>query len=193
LITGTELCNEASIVFDVNAPINTPRWCNTLDIAAPQSQVLTLATTQSSPTFAVQWTGEDLGSGIAAYSVFVSVNNGPVTPFQTDTISTSATFTGQAGKTYRFYSVARDAVGNAEDPPDVFDGSTTVTVATLVGDLNSDGAVNCGDLAVVRASFGKRTGQSAFDPRADVNSNGVVDVRDLSFVSRLVSPGTKCS
>ncbi|MFH0725325.1 MAG: choice-of-anchor Q domain-containing protein [Pseudomonadota bacterium] len=193
LTTGTGICNEASIVFDVNDPIITPRWCNALDNAKPQSQVLPLAASQSSPIFLVQWTGTDADSGVSAYSVFVSVDNGPFTPFQTDTLSTSATFTGQTGKTYRFYSVARDFVGNTEDPPALFDTGTTIAAAGNAGDLNNDGAVNCADLAIVKASFGKRTGQPGFDPRADVNKDGVVDIRDLSFVSRLLPAGTKCS
>jgi hypothetical protein len=61
------------------------------------------------------------------------------------------------------------------------------------GDLNGDGAVTCVDLAIVKDSFGKRTGQAKFDVRADVNKDGIVDIRDLSFVSRLLPTGTKCS
>jgi len=61
------------------------------------------------------------------------------------------------------------------------------------GDLNGDGIVNCADLMIAKASFGKRTGQAGFDARADVNKDGVVDIRDLSFVSRQIPIGTKCS
>jgi len=65
--------------------------------------------------------------------------------------------------------------------------------AGVPGDVNNDGVVNCTDLSIVKASFGKRTGQVGFDPRADVNKDGIVDIRDLSFVSRLLPAGTKCS
>ncbi len=71
--------------------------------------------------------------------------------------------------------------------------TATVTATTKPGDLNSDGSVTCADLAIVKASFGKRTGQLKFDIRADVNKDGIVDIRDLSYVSRLVPAGTKCS
>jgi hypothetical protein len=62
----------------------------------------------------------------------------------------------------------------------------------IPGDLNGDLVVNCLDALVVRGSFGKRTGQSGFDVRADVNRDGVVDVRDLAFVSQKLPAGTRC-
>jgi Ricin-type beta-trefoil lectin domain/Dockerin type I domain len=64
--------------------------------------------------------------------------------------------------------------------------------ADLPGDPNADGKVDCSDLAIVRGSFGKRTGQAGFDFRADVNSDGVVDVRDLAFVARKLPVGMPC-
>jgi hypothetical protein len=41
-------------------------------------------------------------------------------------------------------------------------------------------------------SFGKRTGQPGFDPRADVNHDGIVNVLDLTLVSQQLVPGIKC-
>jgi len=58
--------------------------------------------------------------------------------------------------------------------------------------LNGDGVVNCADMAIVKNSFGKKTGQLGFDPRADVNHDGVVNILDLSTVSRLLPAGTVC-
>jgi Dockerin type I domain len=60
------------------------------------------------------------------------------------------------------------------------------------GDLDFSAVVDCGDLAIVKASFGKRDGQVGFDPRADTNGDGVVDVRDLAFVARKLPAGTSC-
>jgi hypothetical protein len=59
-------------------------------------------------------------------------------------------------------------------------------------DLNGDGVVNCADLAIVKASFGRKSGQPGFDPRADVNGDGVVDVKDLAAVSQQLPAGTTC-
>ena len=39
----------------------------------------------------------------------------------------------------------------------------------------------------------KRTGQAGFDARADVVTDGVIDARDLNFVSRRVTQGTSCN
>ena len=59
-------------------------------------------------------------------------------------------------------------------------------------DVNGDGVVNCTDLTIVNASFGKRAGQAGFDPRADVNGDRIVNIVDLSTVSRALPVGTKC-
>src|SRR5262249_10856117 len=88
--TGTTIWNRASIVFDANAPIDTPQWCNTTDDTKPTSQVQPLAGTQTTPSFPVQWAGTDQGSGISDYSIFVSENGGPFTAFLSNTTETSA-------------------------------------------------------------------------------------------------------
>jgi len=84
-------------------------------------------------------------------------------------------------------------VGNVEDDRQIADATTKIIVAQgIPGDLDGDGAVDCGDIAIVKASFGKQQGQPGFDPRADVNSDGIIDVRDLAFVSQRLPVGTSC-
>src|SRR5581483_6959683 len=90
LATGTAICNQASIVFDANAPIPTPQWCNSIDSTPPSSQVLSLAANQTSTSFTVNWTGTDTGSDVADYTIFVSENGGPFSPFLSNTTDTSA-------------------------------------------------------------------------------------------------------
>jgi hypothetical protein len=68
----------------------------------------------------------------------------------------------------------------------------SISTAFNVADADENGQVNCADLAIVRASFGKRAGQLGFDPRADVNRDGIVNINDLSFVSRQLPAGTRC-
>jgi hypothetical protein len=70
--------------------------------------------------------------------------------------------------------------------------SVSINVVSLFGDLNANGSVGCDDLAIIKAAFGKRAGQTGFDPRADVNNDGVVNVLDLSAVARVVPAGTVC-
>ena len=65
-------------------------------------------------------------------------------------------------------------------------------MAAAPGDLNGDGAVNCADIDVVMASFGKTTGQPGYSPLADVNYVGVINVKDLSWVWQYLPPGTQC-
>lgn len=74
-----------------------------------------------------------------------------------------------------------------------FDVSNADFTIKVAGDLNGDGAVTCADVAIVRSSFGKRTGQPAFDARADIDKNGVVDVRDLAYVTQRLPAGTTCN
>ena len=81
-----------------------------------------------------------------------------------------------------------EAVGNV-----FFDVSDADFSLRLQGDLDSDGDVDCADLAIVKASFGKRTGQAGFDPRADVVKDGVVNARDLAYVSQRLPAGTVCN
>jgi len=70
--------------------------------------------------------------------------------------------------------------------------ATTQVPAQMAADVNGDGQINCADIAIVKASFGKRSGQTGFDARADVNHDGVVDVRDLAIVAQKLIPGTTC-
>jgi trimeric autotransporter adhesin len=80
-----------------------------------------------------------------------------------------------------------EAVGNV-----FFDVSNADFTIRLTGDANGDGAVNCLDIGVVRAALGKRTGQPGFNPAADFNNDGVIDIRDLSYVAQRLAAGTRC-
>jgi hypothetical protein len=129
--TGTQFANKASVVFDANAPIETPTWVNTLDVTPPTSKVYSLPATERAKdgkaTFKVSWAGSDNGSGIASYTVYVSDNDGPFKAWQTNTKLTSASYTGGADHSYGFYSIATDNVGNVEHAKDAAGTSTSVT------------------------------------------------------------------
>jgi len=64
--------------------------------------------------------------------------------------------------------------------------------AEVIGDASGDGVVNCADVAIVKASLGKRINQPGFDARADLNRDNVVDIRDLTSVIRLLPSGLVC-
>ncbi len=77
------------------------------------------------------------------------------------------------------------------------DGTTTSGIIEaleplILGDVDGDGTVTCSDASIVKAAFGRKAGDLGFDPRADVNNDGVVDIKDLAFVSQKLAAGTKC-
>jgi len=130
LATAAQITNQASIVFDVNAPIATPTTTNLVDATPPTSSMTALPASSAS-IFTVAWTGQDVGSGIADFDIYVSTDSGPWTPWLLDTTNTSALFAGIASKTYAFYSVAYDEVGNVQTAP-LIPGASTVVGGTVV-------------------------------------------------------------
>jgi uncharacterized repeat protein (TIGR01451 family) len=128
LATGATITNQAQVVFDVNAPINTPAVLNTIDAGPPTSTVLALPATETGPSFPVPWSGSSApgGSGIGSFDVYVADNGGAFTPWLTGTTATLATFTGQDGHSYAFYSVSTDNVGHVQPTPAAAQASTTV-------------------------------------------------------------------
>ena len=164
----------------------------TVPTLGPFSQVSPLPSNETVANFPVQWSGmPQSGLGIRDFNIYVSDNGGQFTVWLSQTTTTHSTFAGTAGHSYGFYSVARDNIGNYRNPKTAADATTYVASAGI-GDVNADGQVNCADLAVVKASFGKRSTQAGYDKRADVHHDGIVDVRDLSLVSQQLVPGTKC-
>jgi hypothetical protein len=145
LVSGDAIGNSANIVFDTNNPIVTDQHIVTLDLESPVSAVESLPPT--SPTsFVVSWSGTDADSGMQSYDVYASDDGGAFTIWQDNTTDTSAAFTGQAGHTYRFYSIATDIVGHEERPPVALDAETTVSANPWQNprtnlDVNDDGDV----------------------------------------------------
>ncbi|GAB6990355.1 beta-N-acetylglucosaminidase domain-containing protein [Paenibacillus pini] len=58
----------------------------------------------------------------------------------------------------------------------------------ISGDINKDGKVSIGDLAIIAANYGKNTQSSDWlqAKKADVNGDGVIDLNDLAFVARKI-------
>lgn len=133
----------ATITFDTNLPIVTAGWLNTIDNQRPSSQVAALATTQAKSVFPVSWGGNDGGhSGIRNFWVYVAEGDAPykdlVSPLS---IATSTQFSGTPGKTYSFFSLARDNVANEQLLSDI--QVVTTTILDGDGDGRADGEDNC--------------------------------------------------
>lgn len=135
--TNAVLKNKASIVFDANSPIVTNEFVNTLDLDQPQSQVYPLDATIDS-RFPLAWTGSDVGSGIASYSVYVMENDTALRPWKLNTTLKSAEFIGNVDSKYKFYSVATDNVSLKEAAPSQYDASTHITVDVKEFELKKD-------------------------------------------------------
>lgn len=103
-----------------------------VDTVPPSSSVEPLAAEQENLSFTVHWSGGDATSGVADFDVeYRDGTGGNWITWQSNTTSTSAIFTGQAGHTYYFRSLARDHAGNVEDwPPG--DGDTHTTLRARV-------------------------------------------------------------
>ncbi|MFZ4526019.1 MAG: CARDB domain-containing protein [Chlorobium sp.] len=136
--TGTVIDAKATIVFTTQEPIDTPAISNTLDTQAPESKVEAMASaTVESAQFLVRWSGSDVGSAIAGYTVYVADDGGTYTPWLENTTLTEATYAGQPGHTYAFYTVATDNAGNKEAAPDQVDLTIHVTEAAALSDTVS--------------------------------------------------------
>lgn len=127
-LQGRAIRNHASIVFDVNAPLITNEWFNTIDDSAPQGTMLPLQSMQPTTTFTIQWSGQDSGSGVKDYIVYVSKNNEPFQPWLYHTPHTEATFNGEPGSQYAFAVITRDVTDNLETGNLVAEATTQVLV-----------------------------------------------------------------
>lgn len=132
--SGTVISNKAKIFFDTNEPIVTPEWFNTVDDTKPTSHLLPLASTQRTADFSVNWTGADDESGISSYTVYVSEDGGPYRVWKQQTADTEGVFPGHDGKTYSFFSIARDLVGNLEESKTNAESTTTVRINIIEAD-----------------------------------------------------------
>jgi hypothetical protein len=159
-----------------------------IDDGAPTSSVAALPANEP-PTFTVSWSGSDpTGPGIASYSIYVSDNGGPFTVWQSATTQTSATYTGQVGHTYGFYSVATDTAGRVQSTPPQAQASTTVVQSpflpltlsgTVFQDINTNGVQDPGEPGIVGQTLfldldGSGTLQAS-DPTVTTDANGNYD------------------
>jgi hypothetical protein len=119
LVSGSVIQNQAVIQLDRQSPILTQPWSNRIDLLKPVSRIEAVPVVQQETRFTLRWSGNDDDSGIAHYTIYLSVDRGPFLPWLSETTTTSATYTGLLGHHYAFYSVAQDRVGNVEEPPPI--------------------------------------------------------------------------
>jgi hypothetical protein len=135
------LANRASIYFDFNEAIVTNTVINTIDNDLPQSQVIALADTQQTLTFPVSWSGSDVGSGIRHYDLYFRENGGNWGLAAEQISDTVVDFTGVAGASYEFFSVAYDTALNEEVFPTMPDASTFIGSSVAIADDLPNGLI----------------------------------------------------
>ena len=115
--TGDSIQAQATIIFDINAPIVTNTVTNIIDAVAPTSSMATTVTVIDSVTFRLHWSAADDagGCGIRDYELYVSENGEPFYLNETGITDTAAIFTRTPGKEYCFYIKAIDNVANVEE------------------------------------------------------------------------------
>jgi hypothetical protein len=133
LATGTQVAEQATVVFDGQAPMSTAIWANTIDNSAPTSNVVALPAAESCPNFRVSWSGGDVGSGLQGFTIYSSDNGGPFVPWLANVTATAGTFTGAVGHSYGFYTIAQDLVGNVQPGKTAADTTTQVAATGSCG------------------------------------------------------------
>lgn len=114
-VTGDTITAEAGIVFDVNDPVWTNKWVNTIDAGEPTTSVSgTLNVTQDS--LILQFSGQDDngGCGLKQFYLYVSENEQQYVQYGTYREGETATYPVLEGTYYRFISMGEDNVGNLE-------------------------------------------------------------------------------
>ena len=98
-------------------------------------------------------------------------------------------FPTRGAKKQRGFFLLGDGSRDAE-----FTSPDAVYVAlTTPGDVTGDGATTCADLTRTRSVIGARSNEARFLPRADMDDNGVIDIRDIAAIARLIPAGTVCN
>lgn len=135
--------NEATITFDNGPPHTTSTVLHRLDADPPSSRIDTVELAGDG-ALEVTWSGEDRpgGSGLVAYSIYVSEDGGGFSEWLHKTEATSGVYSSRPGVVYAFYSIAVDRVGNEEEAPgfpDAFYPAPPSTPPFVRGDCNGDG------------------------------------------------------
>ena len=139
LANGTQIKNKATIIFDKNFPIETNEFVNTLDLVPPTTTMSSADINATGDAFNVHCLSNDADSGVGGYLFFVSDDGGDYAYYgQSATGSLDYPITpGASGKTYSFYVLATDMVGNVERViPQVIYGDTSVDGIRIVKDPN---------------------------------------------------------
>jgi hypothetical protein len=131
--SGTNITNEASIIFDGNKPIITNTWWNIVDSVAPTTTATLKANFFKPTELTLIFIGSDgSGSGIIAYHIYMLKENGKYELYLINTENNSIIINGEIGNKYSFRVFAQDAVGNYEQVIISNEGTKTPSYIGLI-------------------------------------------------------------
>ncbi|MBS0640237.1 MAG: putative Ig domain-containing protein, partial [Proteobacteria bacterium] len=119
LVTGTTISATARVLFDTQAPEDTPTITQVVDGVAPSTK-LTATRIGTTDNYTVTWSVKDdvQGSGFDHVTLYVATDGGDFHVWQRQLTDASGTkvFVGEAGHSYEFLALATDRAGNQEKP-----------------------------------------------------------------------------
>lgn len=128
LTSGTQIKNAATITFDLNDPIRTNTWLNTLDFTAPVTRQLNVRLLSSDSVECTFTADDGTGSGTDQTSIYIAQGTGSfalgeVLPYTGAPMRVG--IPSGAWQNMRFYALSIDVVGNTELTPQEIVGITT--------------------------------------------------------------------
>lgn len=183
---GTVIKNDAAIIFDDNAIIETNTWKNTVSGGELASKVDELPE-YSAQNFDLRWINETpaFGPPVSSFDIYIRDVDGKGTwkKWLGQTKSMRKQFTGIPGHTYEFYSRARSA-----DGIESFDGSADARTTII----NFQGDVDDGDPVLFPNPASDQT-QMAYrsSGRGTAMEVRITDIQGKQlYVERFSSPGS---
>lgn len=176
LADGTKISNKASIVFDTNAPIETPVWENIIDYTLPTAQVA--VETADNKEFAFTFSGSDSGAGIWMYALYLRYPGSDEWLLLRDGIE-QTDFGYEAPEALpagtMFAVLATDGAGNEQDSD---------FMRLQPGDVDRSGIVDANDVLALSAYYMGKPVNIALSV-SDVNSDGLIDSQDVLAIARI--------
>jgi hypothetical protein len=121
--------NQNSLVSDNSAyPIGGPPYLLIEEDTHPPTVTLAALPPTSAENMLIRWQGQDPGSGVAGYDIWVSQDQQPLKPWLLGVTITQSNYTGQFGHTYGFAIRARDRAGNETASPTQAETTTQVGI-----------------------------------------------------------------
>lgn len=182
LSDGTAISNKASIVFDINEPILTPTWVNTVDAVCPESRV-TNVVQQNDSIATIYLEGDDTRSGVWKYDLYVQYGEGSswIKFAECSADSSYVDFHYYEGMDYGFCVLATDSAGNVEKKELTREGTF---VKVNLGDVNCDGEVNTLDASLTTGYYLEQP-VSILAIAADVNGDGEINTLDATQITQM--------